>query len=110
MFEGHIDQAVGASGRMCGGQTEGNPQVRERKGVLGPWWKLQGGGGVVLAVTVPRDEPSGGGGGVDPNKKCERRQQKRDHSCFDVADHTEQCPKEIVQYQRAEPLGRLLHR
>ena len=37
-------------------------------------------GGVVLVVTEPRDEPSGGGGGVDPNKKCERRRPKRDHS------------------------------
>ena len=29
---------------------------------------------------------------------------------FDEADRTEQCSKEIVQYQRAEPPGPLLHR
>ena len=37
-------------------------------------------GAVVVAVTEPRDEPRGRGGGVDPNKKCERRGLKRDHS------------------------------
>ena len=29
---------------------------------------------------------------------------------LDDADHTEQCSKKIVQYQRAEPPGPLLHR
>ena len=61
------------------GRLEGTHESERERG-YGACGGSHKAGGLVLAVTEPRDEPSGGGGGVDPNKKCERRGPKRDHS------------------------------
>ena len=63
-----------------------------------------------LAVTGPQDEPSKGGGRGRPNIRSTREGDRSEITVFDDADRTEQCSQEIVQYQRAEPLGPLLHR
>ena len=61
------------------GRPEGTHESERERG-YGACGGSHKAGVVVLAVTEPRDELSGGGGGVDPNKKCERRGSKRDHS------------------------------
>ena len=61
------------------GRLEGTHESERERG-YGARGGIQKAGGVVLAVTEPRDEPRCGVGGVDPNKKCEPRGPKRDHS------------------------------
>jgi len=49
-------------------------------------------------------------GGVDPNREVGGKATEARSQLFDDADRTGQDSQEIVQYQRAEPLGPLLHR
>ena len=49
-------------------------------------------------------------GGVDPNREVQGKATETRSRFFDNADCTGQDSHEIVQYQRAEPLGPLLHR
>jgi len=49
-------------------------------------------------------------GGVDPNREVRGKWTKAIPRLCDDADRTGQDSHEIVQYQRAEPLGPLLHR
>jgi len=47
--------------------------------------------------------------GVDPNREVRGKATEARSRFFDDADHTGQDSQEIVEYQRAEPLGPLLH-
>ena len=68
-------------------------------------------GGGCEAVTEPRDEDRvKGGKGVSKLKKYEGGRTETRSRLFDDADSTEQCSKEIMQYQGAEPPGPLLRR
>ena len=49
-------------------------------------------------------------GGVDPNREVRGKATEARSRSFDDADRTGQDSQEIVQYQRAEPPGPLLHR
>ena len=49
-------------------------------------------------------------GGVDPNREVRGKATEARSRLFDDADRTGQDSQEIVQYQRAEPPGPLLHR
>jgi len=51
-----------------------------------------------------------GEGGVDQNREVRGKGTEARSRPFDDADRTGQDSQEIVQYQRAEPLGPLLHR
>ena len=51
-----------------------------------------------------------GEGGVDPNGEVRRKATEPRSRLFDDADRTGQESQEIVQYQRGEPPGPLLHR
>jgi len=60
---------------------------------------------------VPADETIGvEGGGVDPNQEVPGKATEVRSRFYDDADRTGQDYQEIVQYQRAEPPGLLLHR
>ena len=50
------------------------------------------------------------GGGVDPNQEVRGKATEVRSRFFVQADRTAQDSQEIVQYQRAEPPGPLLHR
>ena len=50
------------------------------------------------------------GGGVDPNREVRGKATEARLQFFVDADRTGQDSQEIVQYQRAEPPGPLLHR
>ena len=62
------------------------------------------------AVTEPQDEPKEGVGGVDPKREVGAKGTETRSQLFKDADRTELNPQEIVEYQRAEPPGPLLHR
>jgi len=49
-------------------------------------------------------------GGVDPTQEVRGKVTEAGSQLIDDADCTKQDSQEIVQYQRAEPLGPLLHR
>jgi len=49
-------------------------------------------------------------GGVDPNRVVRGKATEARSRFFDDADRTGQDSQDIVQYQRAEPPGPLLHR
>jgi len=49
-------------------------------------------------------------GRVDPNQEVRGKTTEARSLLFDDADRTGQDSQEIVQYQRAEPTGPLLHR
>jgi len=49
-------------------------------------------------------------GGVDPNREVRGKASEARSRLFDDADRTGQDSQAIVQYQRAEPPGTLLHR
>ena len=63
-----------------------------------------------LAVTEPQDEPKKRVGEVDPKREVRAKGTEMRSQLFDDAYHTELSPEDIVEYQRAEPLGPLLHR
>ena len=63
-----------------------------------------------LDVTEPGDEPKEGVGGVDPIREVRATGTETRSQLFDDADRTELSPQDIVQYQRVEPPGPLLHR
>jgi len=48
--------------------------------------------------------------GVDPNREVQGKATQARSRLFDDADRTGPDSQEVVQYQRAEPLGPLLHR
>ena len=49
-------------------------------------------------------------GGVDPNRELRGKATEARSRFSDIADRTGQERQEIVEYQRAEPQGPLLHR
>jgi len=60
---------------------------------------------------VPADKTVGAEkGGVDPNQEVRGKATEARSRFFDNADRTGHDCQEIVQYQRAEPPGPLLHR
>ena len=64
-----------------------------------------------MAVTEPRDKDQvREGKGVPDQIEVRGKADRNEITTFDNADRTEQCSKEVVQYQRAEPLGPLLRR
>src|ERR1700712_5485740 len=111
MYRDHIGQAAGLMVKRVAGQAEGVHELSEeaRWEVAGRTSDRAWVGGV--AVTEPRDEDQVRGGKGKPNrKKYEGGRTETRSRLFDDADRTEQCSKEIVQYQGAEPPGPLLRR
>ena len=87
-------------------------QAQRSEGNRGPGYRSSRVPAKERSSRVPADPTvrRSGEGGVDPNRQVRGKATEARSQLFNNANHTEQDSEEIVQYQRAEPPGPLLHR